>query len=353
MSERQARAQQLEAAASTRIVMLDGAVGTTIQQLGLSEEDFRGELLADHNTDVKGNNDLLSLTRPDTIRGIHDAFLEAGADIVTTNTFNATVMSQADYGTEHLVREMNTAAAQLASQAARAAETPERPRFAAGALGPTSKTASISPDVADPGYRAVTFDDLREGYLEAAAGLVEGGVDLLVLETVFDTLNAKAAIFALEELFAELGYRLPLILSGTITDLSGRTLTGQTTEAFWNSVRHARPFAIGLNCSLGADNMRPYVAELSRVADTRVSAYPNAGLPNEFAEYDETPEQTAALLAEWAETGLVNILGGCCGTTPEHIRAIAEAVAGTAPREIPAAPRNLRLSGLEPLEIRA
>jgi len=298
MSERQVRAQQLEAAASTRIVMLDGAMGTTIQQLGLSEEDFRGELLTDHNTDVKGNNDLLSLTRPDTIRGIHDAFLEAGADIVTTNTFNATVMSQADYGTEHLVREMNTAAAQLASQAACAVETPERPRFAAGALGPTSKTASISPDVADPGYRAVTFDDLREGYLEAAAALVEGGVDLLVLETVFDTLNAKAAIFALEELFAEL-------------------------------------------------------AELSRVADTRVSAYPNAGLPNEFGEYDETPEQTAALLAEWAETGLVNILGGCCGTTPEHIRAIAEAVAGTAPREIPAAPRNLRLSGLEPLEIRA
>ena len=353
MSERQARAQQLEAAASTRIVMLDGAMGTMIQELGLSEEDFRGELLADHNTDVKGNNDLLSLTRPDTIRGIHDAFLEAGADIVTTNTFNATVMSQADYGTENLVRDMNIAAAQLASQAARAAETPERPRFAAGALGPTSKTASISPDVADPGYRAVTFDDLREGYLEAAAGLVEGGVDLLVLETVFDTLNAKAAIFALEELFAELGYRLPLILSGTITDLSGRTLTGQTTEAFWNSVRHARPFAIGLNCSLGAENMRPYVAELSRVADTRVSAYPNAGLPNEFGEYDETPEQTAAFLAEWAETGLVNILGGCCGTTPAHIRAIAEAVAGTAPREIPAAPRNLRLSGLEPLEIRA
>ena len=353
MSERQARAQQLEAAASARIVMLDGAMGTMIQQLGLSEENFRGELLADHNTDVKGNNDLLSLTRPDAIRSIHDAFLEAGADIVTTNTFNSTVMSQADYGTEHLVREMNIAAARLASQAVRAAETQEHPRFAAGALGPTSKTASISPDVADPGYRAVTFDDLRQGYLEAAAGLVEGGVDLLVLETVFDTLNAKAAIFALEELFAELGYRLPLILSGTITDLSGRTLTGQTTEAFWNSVRHARPFAIGLNCSLGAENMRPYVAELSRVADTRVSAYPNAGLPNEFGGYDETPEQTAAFLAEWAETGLVNILGGCCGTTPEHIRAIAEAVAGTAPREIPAQPRNLRLSGLEPLEIRA
>lgn len=353
MTGRQERAQALEEIARERIVILDGAMGTMIQQLGLTEDDFRGGLLADHNTDVKGNNDLLSLTRPEAIRGIHDAFLEAGADIVTTNTFNATVMSQADYGTEHLVREMNIAAAQLASQAARAAETPERPRFAAGALGPTSKTASISPDVADPGYRAVTFDDLRQGYLEAATGLAEGGVDLFVLETIFDTLNAKAAIFALEELFAELGFRLPLILSGTITDLSGRTLTGQTTEAFWYSVRHARPFAIGLNCSLGAENMRPYVAELSRVADTRVSAYPNAGLPNEFGEYDETPEQTAAFLSEWAETGLVNILGGCCGTTPAHIRAIAEAVAGTVPREVPAAPQHLRLSGLEPLEIRA
>jgi 5-methyltetrahydrofolate--homocysteine methyltransferase len=262
-------------------------------------------------------------------------------------------MSQADYGCENLVRDMNIAAAQLASEAARAAETPERPRFAAGAIGPTSKTASISPDVADPGFRAVTFDDLRDGYLQAAAGLVEGGVDLLIMETVFDTLNAKAAIFALEELFDELGFRLPLILSGTITDLSGRTLTGQTTEAFWNSVRHAAPFAIGLNCSLGAENMRPYVAELSRVADTRVSAYPNAGLPNEFGEYDETPAQTAAFLSEWAETGLVNLVGGCCGTTPEHIRAIAEAVAGMRPREIPAAPPHLRLSGLEPLEIRA
>jgi len=352
MTARQQRTQMLESAARQRILMLDGAMGTMIQNLDLSEEDFRGDVLADHSTDLKGNNDLLSLTRPDAILRIHAAFLEAGADIVTTNTFNATVISQADYGTEHVVREMNVAAARLAVEAARAADTPERPRFAAGALGPTSKTASISPDVADPGYRAVTFDDLRQGYFEAAASLVEGGVDLLVLETVFDTLNAKAAIFALEELFAELGFRLPLILSGTITDLSGRTLTGQTTEAFWNSVRHARPFAIGLNCSLGAENMRPYVAELSRVADTRVSAYPNAGLPNEFGEYDETPDETAAFLSEWAATGLVNILGGCCGTTPEHIRAIAEAVAGTSPREIPPAPRHLRLSGLEPLEIR-
>ena len=353
MSGREARARMLEEIAQQRIVILDGAMGTMIQQLGLTEEDFRGDLLAAHNRDLKGNNDLLSLTRPDAIRAIHDAFFEAGADIVTTNTFNATALSQADYGTENLVRDMNIAAARLATEAARTAATPERPRFAAGALGPTSKTASISPDVGDPGYRAVTFDDLREGYLQAAAGLVEGGVDLLVLETVFDTLNAKAAIFALEELFAELGFRLPLILSGTITDLSGRTLTGQTTEAFWNSVRHARPFAIGLNCSLGAENMRPYVAELSRVADTRVSAYPNAGLPNEFGEYDETPAQTAAFLKEWAEIGLVNILGGCCGTTPAHIRAIAEAVAGTAPREIPTMPQHLRLSGLEPLEIRA
>ena len=353
MTERQARSQALDEIARQRIVVLDGAIGTMIQKLGLTEGEFRGDLLAEHNGDLKGNNDLLSLTRPDAIRSIHAAFLEAGADIVTTNTFNATELSQADYGTQHLVRDMNIAAARLAVEAARAAATPERPRFAAGALGPTSKTASISPDVADPGYRAVTFDDLRDGYLQAAAGLIEGGVDLLVLETVFDTLNAKAAIFALEELFAKLGFRLPLVLSGTITDLSGRTLTGQTTEAFWNSVRHARPFAIGLNCSLGAENMRPYVAELSRVADTRVSAYPNAGLPNAFGEYDETPEQTAAFLREWAETGLVNLLGGCCGTTPEHIRAIAEAVAGIPPREVPTAPRHLRLSGLEPLEIRA
>ncbi len=351
--ERQQRAQRLEEMARGRILILDGAMGTMIQRLGLTEAYFRGDLLAEHNRDLKGNNDLLSLTRPDAIRNIHTDFLAAGADIVTTNSFNATAMSQADYGCENLVRDMNIAAAQLASEAARAAETPERPRFAAGAIGPTSKTASISPDVADPGYRAITFDQLRDGYLQAARGLAEGGVDLLILETVFDTLNAKAAIFALEELFDELGFRLPLILSGTITDLSGRTLTGQTTEAFWNSVRHAAPFAIGLNCSLGAENMRPYVAELSRVADTRVSAYPNAGLPNEFGEYDETPAQTAAFLSEWAETGLVNLVGGCCGTTPEHIRAIAEAVAGMRPREIPAAPPHLRLSGLEPLEIRA
>jgi len=350
---RQARTRALEEISRTRILILDGAMGTMIQALDLTESDFRGELLADHTTDLKGNNDLLSLTKPDAIRAIHTGFLDAGADIVTSNTFNATEMSQADYGTQHLVRDINVAAARLACEAARAAETPERPRFAAGALGPTSKTASISPDVADPGYRAITFDELREGYLLAAQGLVEGGVDLLILETVFDTLNAKAAIFALEELFAELGYRLPLILSGTITDLSGRTLTGQTTEAFWNSVRHARPFAIGLNCSLGAEHMRPYVAELSRVADTRISAYPNAGLPNEFGGYDETPEQTAAFLGEWAETGLINILGGCCGTTPAHIRAIAEAVANVAPREIPQVAPSLRLSGLEALEIRA
>jgi 5-methyltetrahydrofolate--homocysteine methyltransferase len=348
-----ARTQLLEEAARSRILILDGAMGTMIQSLGLEEADFRGEVLAAHNVEVKGDNDLLSLTKPEAIRGIHDAFLAAGADIVTTNTFNATTMSQADYGTERLVREMNEAAARIAVEAARAAETTERPRFAAGALGPTSKTASISPDVADPGYRAVTFDELRDGYREAAEGLVAGGVDILVLETVFDTLNAKAAIYALEELFAEMGRRLPVMISGTITDLSGRTLTGQTSEAFWNSVRHARPFAIGLNCSLGAEHMRPYIAELARVAETRVSAYPNAGLPNEFGGYDETPAQTAAYLREWAESGLVNILGGCCGTTPEHIRAIAEAVAGIAPRAIPERPAHLRLAGLEPLEVRA
>jgi len=348
----QARTQALEEAARSRIVILDGAMGTMIQALKLGESDFRGDLLGDHKIDLKGNNDLLSLTRPDAIRTIHESFLEAGADIVTSNSFNATEMSQADYNTQHLVHDINVAAARLATEAARAASTPERPRFAAGALGPTSKTASISPDVGDPGYRATSFDQLRDGYLLAARSLVEGGVDILLLETVFDTLNAKAAIFALEELFAEIGYRLPLILSGTITDLSGRTLTGQTTEAFWNSVRHAHPFSIGLNCSLGAEHMRPYVAELSRVADTRISAYPNAGLPNEFGEYDETPEQTAAFLGEWAETGLVNILGGCCGTTPAHIRAIAKAVAGAAPRKIPTVEASLRLSGLEALEIR-
>jgi len=350
---RQAQTEALEKLARERILVLDGAMGTEIQNLGLNEDDFRGDLLAAHNNDLKGNNDLLSLTRPEAIQAIHAAFFEAGADVVTTNTFNATIMSQADYGTEHLVHDINVAAARLAVAAARDAETPERPRFAAGALGPTSKTVSISPDVTDPGYRAITFDQLRDGYLQAARGLVEGGVDLLILETVFDTLNAKAAIFALEELFAELGYRLPLILSGTITDLSGRTLTGQTTEAFWNSVRHAKPFAVGLNCSLGAEHMRPYVAELARVADTRVSAYPNAGLPNEFGEYDETPEQTAAFLGEWAESGLVNILGGCCGTTPAHTSAIASAVAGIQPRGIPEIPASLRLSGLEALEVRA
>ncbi len=350
---RQARTEALEELARARILVLDGAMGTEIQNLDLTEDDFRGNQLAEHNNDLKGNNDLLSLTKPEAIRGIHTAFFEAGADVVTTNTFNATEMSQADYGTQHLVHDINVAAARLAVAAAHAATTPERPRFAAGALGPTSKTASISPDVADPGYRAITFDQLRDGYLQAARGLAEGGVDLLILETVFDTLNAKAAIFALEELFAELGYRLPLILSGTITDLSGRTLTGQTTEAFWNSVRHARPFAIGLNCSLGAKHMRPYVAELSRVADTRISAYPNAGLPNEFGEYDETPAETAACLGEWAESGLVNILGGCCGTTPAHTSAIVQAVDGIAPRDIPEVASSLRLSGLEALEIRA
>mgnify|MGYP006416779713 FL=1 len=350
---RQPRTEALEEITRARILVLDGAMGTEIQNLALTEEDFRGDLLAAHNNDLKGNNDLLSLTKPEAIQAIHAAFLDAGADVVTTNTFNATVMSQADYGTEHLVHDINVAAARIAVEAARAATTPERTRFAAGALGPTSKTASISPDVTDPGYRAITFDQLRDGYLQAARSLVEGGVDLLILETVFDALNAKAAIFALEELFAELGFRLPLILSGTITDLSGRTLTGQTTEAFWNSVRHARPFAIGLNCSLGAEHMRPYVAELARVADTRISAYPNAGLPNEFGEYDETPEQTAAFLGEWAESGLVNILGGCCGTTPAHTSAIVAAVADVAPRDIPEMAPSLRLSGLEALEVRA
>lgn len=341
-----------KAISKKRILILDGAMGTMIQNLKLSENTFRGELLKSHTTNVQGNNDLLSLTAPSKIASIHRAFLEAGADIVTTNTFNATQISQSDYNTEHLAKKINTAAARIARQVVSEISTSKKPRFVAGALGPTNKTASISPDVTDPGYRGITFDELRESYLDAARGLIEGGVDLLLIETVFDTLNAKAAIFALEELFEQLGYHLPLIISGTITDLSGRTLTGQTTEAFWNSVRHAQPLAIGLNCSLGAQHMRPYIAELSSFSDTLICAYPNAGMPNEFGQYDETPEQTAEFLTEWSEAGLVNIVGGCCGTTPAHINAIAKSVAGIEPRRIPSLSKNLRLSGLEPLEAR-
>jgi len=322
-----------------RILILDGAMGTMIQRYDLGEADYRGACLAGHTHDVKGDNDLLVLTKPEVIRAIHDAYLEAGADVIETNTFNATAIAQADYHLEGKVREINFAAAQIARERADAwtARTPARPRFVAGALGPTNRTASISPDVNDPGARNTTFDALVATYTEAIEALAEGGVDLLLVETVFDTLNCKAALFAIDAWFERTGHRLPVIVSGTITDASGRTLSGQTTEAFWNSVRHARPLAVGLNCALGAALMRPYIEELARVADTYVSCYPNAGLPNPMAEtgYDETPEQTSRLIRDFAENGFVNIVGGCCGTTPAHIRAIAEAVKDIAPRRIP------------------
>ncbi|HQU14608.1 MAG: methionine synthase [Chromatiales bacterium 21-64-14] len=336
-----------------RILILDGAMGTMIQSYRLGEADYRGERFADHPSDLKGNNDLLVLTQPGIIRDIHTAYLEAGADLLETNTFNANAISQADYHLESLAYELNVAAARLAREAADAVGTAERPRFVAGALGPTNRTASLSPDVNDPGFRNVSFDQLVAAYGEAARGLLDGGADLLLVETVFDTLNAKAALFAIESLFEERGARWPVMISGTITDASGRTLSGQVTEAFWNSVRHARPLSIGLNCALGARELRQYVEELSGVADTYVSAHPNAGLPNEFGEYDDTPEAMAREIGEWAASGFLNIVGGCCGTTPTHIRAIADAVAAHPPRRIPALPRKCRLSGLEPLNIGA
>ena len=337
----------------SRILLLDGAMGTMVQRHQLSESDYRGERFADWPSDLRGNNDLLTLTRPDVIRGIHRAYLDAGADLVETNTFNAQRISLGDYGMSELAYELNVEAARLARIECDAvtALTPDKPRYVAGALGPTTRTASISPDVNDPGARNVTFDALVEAYHEQARGLVDGGADVLLIETVFDTLNAKAAIFAVETLFEERARRWPIIISGTITDASGRTLSGQTSEAFWNSVRHARPLAIGLNCALGAAEMRPYVAELSRIADTFVSCYPNAGLPNAFGEYDETPEQMAAVVSEFAAAGLVNLLGGCCGTSPEHVAAFARAIDGMPSRPVPEVPRATRLSGLEPLTI--
>ncbi len=334
-----------------RILVLDGAMGTMIQGHRLGEADYRGERFASYDGDLTGDNDLLSLTNPDVIRGIHRSYLEAGADIICTNTFNGTRISQADYGLEDICYELNVAAAALAREAADEVTTPDRPRYVAGSLGPTSKTASISPDVNDPGARNVTFDELVTAYLEEARGLVDGGADLLLIETIFDTLNAKAAIFALEALFEEHGRRWPVIVSGTITDASGRTLSGQVTEAFWNSVRHVRPLAVGLNCALGAEELRPYVAELSRVAGCFVSAHPNAGLPNAFGEYDQTPGQMAEILGEFAGSGLVNIVGGCCGTTAEHIAAIADSAKGVAPRALPSVSPALRLSGLEPVTV--
>jgi 5-methyltetrahydrofolate--homocysteine methyltransferase len=342
----------LREAAAERILVLDGAMGTEIQTLKLAEEDFRGERFRDHGHDLRGNNDLLILTQPDAVRDIHLRYFQAGADIVETNTFSGTAIAQADYGLEAIVYELNREGARLAREAATLAQTEDgRRRFVAGAVGPTNRTLSISPDVNNPGYRAVTFDGVRDAYAEQVRGLVDGGAEIILIETIFDTLNAKAAIVATGQVFAERGVKLPIMISGTITDLSGRTLSGQTPTAFWHSVRHAAPLTIGLNCALGAREMRAHIQEIGKVADTLVCAYPNAGLPNEFGLYDESPEATAAMLAEFAESGLVNVVGGCCGTTPAHIRAMAAAVAGKAPRSIPEMPPLMRLSGLEPFTL--
>jgi len=321
-----------------RILVMDGAMGTMIQRHRLSESDFRGSF-HDHGHDLKGDMDLLVITKPGVIREIHDQYLAAGADIIETNTFSATGIAQTDYGMQARAHEINFTAARIARECADSwtARTPDKPRFVAGAMGPTNRTASISPDVDDPGARNVTYDELVTAYGEAVAGLAEGGADLILVETIFDTLNAKAALFAVESYFDRVGRRLPLIVSGTITDASGRTLSGQTPEAFWNAVRHAKPLAVGLNCALGAALMRPYIEEIARVADTFVSCYPNAGLPNPMSDtgYDEAPEQTSRLLGDFARSGFVNIVGGCCGTTPEHIRAISEAVKTLPPRVLP------------------
>lgn len=345
---------ELTQALRERVLVMDGAMGTMIQRQGLSEDDFRGERFADWDSDLQGNNDLLVLTQPELITDLHRQYLEAGAELIETNTFNAQRISMADYGMEDLAREMNVEAARLARVAAdEYAAQDGRPRWVMGAMGPTNRTASISPDVNDPGKRNITFNELVEAYLEQASGLVEGGADLLLVETIFDTLNAKAAIFALETLFEQHGRRWPVIISGTITDASGRTLTGQTTEAFWNSVRHARPLAVGLNCALGAEDLRQYVVELGRVADTFISAYPNAGLPNAFGEYDQDPEHMASLVAEFATSGLVNLIGGCCGSSPEHVEAIAKGAAGAAPHVPAEVEPALRLSGLEAFNVTA
>ena len=349
---RSERIRRLQRLLDERIVLLDGAMGTMVQRHRLDERAFRGERFRHHGRDLKGNNDILTLTRPEVIAGIHRQYLEAGADIIETNTFNSNAVSQADYGTEALVAELNYRAARLARASAdEFAHSSGRPAFVAGSLGPTSRMASLSPDVNDAGYRSVSFDELAATYRDSARALLIGGVDLLLIETVIDTLNAKAAIYAALQLFAETGTEVPIIVSGTIADASGRILSGQTPEAFWNSIRHSRPLAVGLNCALGGRQLRPYIEELSRIADTRICAYPNAGLPNAFGEYDERPGHTAEILREYADSGLVNIVGGCCGTTPEHIRLLRSALGTRAPRAVRAVPVKCRLAGLEPVNI--
>jgi 5-methyltetrahydrofolate--homocysteine methyltransferase len=340
----------LDEMAAKRILIIDGAMGTMIQRHKLDEAGYRGARFADWHRDVKGNNDLLVLTQPAIIAEIHDAYLAAGADLIETNTFNAQAISMADYGMESLSYEINVEGARLAKAACTKwnAKTRDQPRFVVGALGPTNRTASISPDVSNPAFRNVSFDQLRDAYAEQTRGLIDGGADIIMIETIFDTLNAKAAGFAVLDVFDEKGVELPLMISGTITDRSGRTLSGQTTEAFWYSMRHLRPWAIGLNCALGAEGMRPYLAELSRIADTLVSVYPNAGLPNAMGEYDESPHDMACHIEPWAKDGLINIVGGCCGSTPEHIVHIREHVAKYPPRKVPRNEPRMRLSGLEP-----
>src|SRR4030095_8665251 len=345
--------KRLENELKKRIVLLDGPRGTMIQKRRLSEAKFRGERLKDHTHDLKGNNDILNITQPQIISEIYEQYLDSGSDIIGTNTFNSTSISQSDYKTEEYVYEMNLEAAKLARIAADKFTilTPGKPRYVAGAMGPMNKTLSLSPDVNDPGFRSVTFDKIKESYLEQARGLIDGGVDILLIETVFDTLNCKAALYAINEYFDKTCKKLPIMVSGTITDLSGRTLSGQTVESFWNSVSHADLFSVGINCSLGAKEMRPYIEELSEKANVYISCYPNAGLPNEFGEYDELPEETANLLSDFAKSGFLNFVGGCCGTTPDHIKQIGKVIEGIAPRKIPEIKPYLRLSGLEPLNL--
>jgi len=345
------RLEQIHEALEERILVLDGAAGTFIQDYKLDESGYRGERFAQWSCDVKGNNDILILSRPDIITQMHDAYLEAGADIIETNTFSATTIAQADYEMEEIVYELNVEGARLARASADRFATEDKPRFVAGAMGPTNRTASISPSVNDPGMRNVEYEELVEAYSFAAKGLLEGGVDLLLIETIFDTLNAKAAIYGVTKLFDEIGYCIPIMLSVTITDQSGRTLSGQTTEAFWNAVRHVKPISVGINCALGPDLMRPYVDEISRIADVYISAYPNAGLPNAFGDYDETPNSMTTHIDEWARSGLLNIVGGCCGTTPAHIAAYAQSMTGLAPRKRPTPKTAMRLSGLEPFTL--
>ena len=345
---RQDRLAKIEAIALDRILILDGAMGTMIQTFKLEEEDYRGTRFADHAHPLKGNNDLLVLTKPEIIYGIHEAFLKAGADLISTNSFNATTISQADYALEPLAYELNLEAAKLARQACLAYETADAPKAVVGSIGPTNKTLSLSPDVNDPSYRAASFDEMVVAYREQTLGLLDGGVDFLMVETIFDTLVAKAALYAISEVLEERGEDVPIMISGTITDRSGRTLSGQTVEAFWNAVRHVNPWSIGLNCALGPNEMRPFLAELSRVASCRVSVYPNAGLPNAFGGYDETPDDMCHTMTPWAQEGLVNVMGGCCGTTPDHIHHIAHAASHGKPRVAPVIQTALRLSGLEP-----